>query len=1152
MVDVRATSETTLTGTATSHDIVLPAGIEADDLIALYLSTQEGTAAGPPTISSLAGDTYTQILSEGGDAGFQPEVTIFHRVADGSEDGDTITFDWGATAVETHIGCIVWMDVDPTDPLSGTPPAGVATVDPPAITTDDDGAEVVVIAAGNAVSTPSPTAPTDYTIRFDQTPDARALVIASRTVATAGVEDPGSFTWSPLDNDTAVTYALKPATGVNVTPERAGLAVAANSPTGTTDIIPATAGLRLGARTPTVPRPEPPAFPDANLDLTVELAFGAGNTAPTGWTWTDVTEELAERIHRQAITPKRGRSDEAGVSTPSSVSITFDNSDGHLSPQNASSIYWPNVRRGTPLRIAVDAGEPALLISGNGSASTADHPDFDVTDLDVRMRLHPTAWGHATDWTLNNGDRSLSDTRYRLFSKWNSAGVDERSWALSLYAAGWPVAEWSTDGTSAGSTLLYSEALVAALRPIWVAMTIDVDAGQVDGDDTHLLTIYRNDAATPPADVTTWDVVDQVRYSPGTTSIFQGTEPIRLGALSGIGSFLGRIHKFEMRDGINGTVIADPDFTAATPGDVSVTDSTGKVWTLSGDAEISRRRYRYVGKVDDWTGPMWPYGDNEPSPASARPSESRVTAVASGILRRLGSGARSKPLRSSLFRHIRAVQYRPSVISYWPCEDDTAAVQLASGVADGNAATITGAELANNSTLPASAALPTVQQDDVSTWSAAVGPGSTPSDRWAVEWFWRMDTAETNPTFSQLISVKANGDVGEFVVLINDTNIILRTLDSGGVQLSQFVFGSDPGYFGSWNLSRLEVQQDGADIDWEVSTFLVDTGTSFNIAGTESTVTLGSVTTVGNTITGPPNGYSWGHVTVVDAGALGPAWKAGADTAWVGETAAHRIWRLCNEEGVPCEIVGDPSVYELLRGDLAFSEPMGPQGRKSLVQLLRDCVLLDMGILIERRGLPGLVYRCRHTLEAQDPVLELDAARNTRGDIVNPLEPKLDDQKLVNDVTVTATGGSSAQHIDQDHIDDEDLYDTDLTVNGVGGVAIQSSILATQAGLQAAVDNQNLDQAAWRVHLGTWPELRWPSVTISLEIAATLYPDIIDQWLDVELGDRITLTNLPVQYPDETVELLLEHIAEGMTPTRWRPQLTCRPGGPWLLGVLDA
>jgi hypothetical protein len=287
-----------------------------------------------------------------------------------------------------------------------------------------------------------------------------------------------------------------------------------------------------------------------------------------------------------------------------------------------------------------------------------------------------------------------------------------------------------------------------------------------------------------------------------------------------------------------------------------------------------------------------------------------------------------------------------------------------------------------------------------------------------------------------------------------------------------------------------------------------------------------------------------GHIIVTD-GTLTSGWQLGADVAWAGESAAHRIHRLCSEQGIPIEIIGDRSPHLLasLFGDLGASQAMGPQLRKTFPELLAECAAVDMGILSERSAVPGLVYRCRRTLEDQDPRLALTASSN---EITNPLAPTLDDQRLRNDVTVTSAGGSSAQAVDAASIAEEGLYDVDVEIAGVGGLSIPAAILADVDGLAEAIDDQNILQAGWRLALGTEQGLRYPAITVDLSIA----PHLIDAWLAVQLGDRITLGGLPVQHPISLVELLVEQVVEMMTPTSWRLELTCSPGDVWLTGSL--
>lgn len=88
--------------------------------------------------------------------------------------------------------------------------------------------------------------------------------------------------------------------------------------------------------------------------LAVEVAWGANLTAdPTTWTWTDVTADV--RV-QPGISTSLGRADEASVSQPATCTLTLDNSAAHYS-LGGHSPNWPNVRRGTPVRVRVAPGD---------------------------------------------------------------------------------------------------------------------------------------------------------------------------------------------------------------------------------------------------------------------------------------------------------------------------------------------------------------------------------------------------------------------------------------------------------------------------------------------------------------------------------------------------------------------------------------------------------------------------------------------------------------------------------------------------------------------------------------------------------------------------------------------------------------------------
>lgn len=864
------------------------------------------------------------------------------------------------------------------------------------------------------------------------------------------------------------------------------------------------------------------AFPTTRLPVTVEMAFGATGT-PLGWTWTDVTS----RMESQTLTVRQGRPDEGGALQPASVSIELQNNDGALMPGNPASPYWPNVVRGTPLRVSVDGAVPALLLDGAGWASTPDNAAFDVTDLDLRIRCQPDAWANGVTWT--GGARTFTNVQY-LITRWISAG-NQRSFALSVAGAGWPSVAWSSDGTLAvGGSRWFSE-LVAAQQPIWLGLTVDTN----DGSGHHVVSSWVSTATTPPADITTWDLLETATIT-GTTSVFGGGADVQLGAITSSPSFRGRIFAAEIRSTINGTVVANPDFTTATPGATTVTDSTGKVWTLQGTAKISTRRPRFVGTVDEIT-PVWPFGDHNAS--GTQPSEARVEITASDLVRRLGQGA--KPLRSSLYRHITSSRYAASITAYWPCEDDSGAVQLAAGKANVGPITLTGKVSAgSDASLPASASLPSVQANETVRFAASIPAGGS-TTKWTVEWLHKIQTMATDPTFTPMLTILATGTGRQWRVSINGTVLLTEVFNNDGALIKSNATGT-ANLSGEWVLWRLDAAESGGTVTWTIASVVLSTGGNGSVTDSHSG-TLGAVTGLDTSTTAPADGMSFGHIIVHD-GSLALGWLAGADTAWVGESAAHRIWRLCTEEGVPVEVIGETSCFSTLRGDLARSEPMGPQGRATLLSLLAQAAGVDLGAIGARTTAPGFMYRARKTIENQTPALELDAARNH---ITRPLQPRLDDQRLRNDVAVASTGGSSARVTEAASVALEGLYAEQVDINGVGGVPIQTDIALAVDGLAAAVESQNLQQAGWRVSVGTWPGMRYPTVSIDLGVA----PDLIAPFHDLRVGDLVTLTGLPDQHPTGTIELLVEGITERLTPTTWLVTLTCSPGGPWQLGALD-
>lgn len=900
----------------------------------------------------------------------------------------------------------------------------------------------------------------------------------------------------------------------------------------------------LRAYTP--PPPAPTAFPRARLGTRFEMAFGAGDTNPLEWSWTDITPRVQGLDQRIPI--KSGRSDESSTTTPASLSVVADNGDAGLTPGYALSPYWPNVTRHTPFRMWVEGAEAALVLRGEAGsfASTPDHFTYDIAGpIDVRASIDPEQW--STGIVYAAGAPDTFSRPQPIMARFDPGDL---SWSFVLTSGGRPYWVWSPNGSSI--LALTVDRFIAALHPIAVGCTFEPD----NGAGGHTATFYRWDGPNPPADITEWSLVGSSTGA-GTTTVNAGASTLTIGqqySASNTHRFRGRHRWAELRDGINGTLVTAPNFAAQTPGTTAFDDILARTWTLNGAAEISTDAVRLVGNVDDYR-PSWPHGDNAPLPAGTtladrvaaglHPSEARVSMSVAGLLRRLTQGA--KPVRSSLYRHVVALQNIPHVLAYWPCEDPTEAIGFGSAIPAAAGMAINGrVDTGVDDSLLASGPLPTISSGDTATLTGPVAPdvGAT---AWAVEFVFNIPTPETEPTRTPLVTVVTAGTARTWRLEISATGLRIVVTGPEGSTLVDVLAGISD-IDDRWMLARLEAAQSGPDIAWSWNLVELDTGEIGGVSGT-FTGTIGHVGSVENTTVGPPQGMSFGHFIVSD-GTLPTGWLAGADTAWVGESAAHRFARLCYEEQIPVEVVGDPTVVPGVstRGDLTLSEPMGPQERRPLVELLEQCVATDLGVMFERRTAPGLVYRTRQTLQNQTPALELDAAYQGRGDIVNPFEPVLDDQRHANDVEVRSAHGSAARLLDVANIAAEGLYDIEVTIGGVGGVAVQRSIVLTQPGLQASINDQNRNQAGWRLYLGTWPGMRYPSVAVDLAIAEHL----IAAWHELALGDRVTVVNLPAQHPANTVDLIVEAIDEHLSPTQWGFDLTCSPGGPWQIGVLDS
>ena len=812
-------------------------------------------------------------------------------------------------------------------------------------------------------------------------------------------------------------------------------------------------------------------FPSTVVPVVVELRLGT--------VWTDITPDV---YRRDLISVTRGQSGEGSQVDPSTARLTIDNTSGGYSPRHPSSPAYGMLGRNTPIRIAIEQGATYLELPGGAGdrASTPDVSALGITgDIDIRVDASLSNWRAATD----------------LAGKYESVS-DERSWVLSILDDGTVELAWSTNGTLAGIEALTS--LMPAPAPASGRQAIRATlAGSSAG--THIATFYRADTIAGP-----WIPLGTSAVAAGTTSIYDGTAPVEVGDLTSRDTpgVTGRVYAFQLRNGISGTVVASPDFTAQDPGDTSFSDSAGRTWTVGGSAALSNRRYRFAGEVSSW-----------PVRSDRAGLDVYLPLEAGGILRRLSQGGTA--LGSAMYRG--RLYDAANLAAYWPFEDGEGATSIAPALDHGPMQIIGTPALATFEGFASSAPLPVLAGAEM----RGQVPAYTDTGSTQVRWLMAVPAAgaEAGQT---LMMWYTTGSVRRWEVHYDTGGSLgLRAFDDAGTQLfdsGDVAFAVD----GELLMVSVELLQDGSAIDWNLLTLEPAATSGLSFSGTLSSQTVGRVGTVVVSPAGGVAAITIGHVsvqaTVTSLFDLGPQ-LAG----WQGETAGRRIERLCREEGVAFRA----------RGDLDDSTLLGVQGRSDLLTLIREAADADSGRLFEPTDTVGLGYRTRTSMYNQAPALAAPYAA-----LGEPLAPLDDDRLTKNDITATRNGGSSARAV---------LEDGPLSVlpppSGVGRYEDPVS-------LNVRHDLDLFDQAAWRLALGTVDEARFPQIGINYAVNAFADDqDLTTDALDLDAGDRITIDDLPSWLPPETISQIALGFSEQIGGKHHTATINCSPERPYQVGV---
>lgn len=217
-------------------------------------------------------------------------------------------------------------------------------------------------------------------------------------------------------------------------------------------------------------------------------------------------------------------------------------------------------------RTLVTPGVGEMVMEGAGSASTPG--PYVAGDIDVRV------YCSLIDWSPGAQNVLVSD--------FGTTG-NQRSWQFFVNTAGTLGFQVSQTGTShvaaAASTVTVASVGIADGQAVWLRATVDIDNGAAQRVTNFY---WSNDGQSwTPLGAT-------VTQATALTNLFNSTAPVTVGSL-GPGTAnpaTGTFHYAEVRSGIDGTVVASPDFRTQSEGQVNFTDGQGNLWSVNSPAAI--------------------------------------------------------------------------------------------------------------------------------------------------------------------------------------------------------------------------------------------------------------------------------------------------------------------------------------------------------------------------------------------------------------------------------------------------------------------------------------------------------------------------------------------------------------------------------------
>ncbi|SDK30014.1 hypothetical protein SAMN04488074_105101 [Lentzea albidocapillata subsp. violacea] len=809
-------------------------------------------------------------------------------------------------------------------------------------------------------------------------------------------------------------------------------------------------------------------FPDTQLPLDADMYVGGD--------WQSIADYI--RV-KEAFDVERGDRSENGQAGPSRVGLQLDNSDGRFSPRNPVGPWYGTLGRNTPLRLALRLAADvfARIVANGWDTSSSGHP----------WTTHGSVGTVAGEFavTPSGGTHSVPVTnRFRM-----------------TYLAG----------------LVQGRVDVAATVSLAVS---DVTGGDVEPCNLVLGGLSTTDYYIVRVVITSAEAVtvklmhvDGTNYSDTVTIAgltHTSSQALRVRAQLEGSVLRAKVWAASAAEPagwhVSGTLPAARAGWVGIRSGVSASNSNALPWVFTyTDVVVSSPRY--IGEVSSLP-PRWDLSGND----------KWVPIEAWGIMRRLGQGA--PVLHSALHRALLSI----SPVAYWPCEDGRDSVQIASGLPDGPPMVIAGTpSLSADDGFVCSEPLPTM---GTSTWDASV-PTYTSTGKIQLRFLMHMPAAGV-ATDAIIARVYTSGSL-TFWQLVYGGAGLLR-LEGCRDEVTIPFSTANIGFAPQGKLLRVSVElsDSGSDVNWLISTLQVGAVGGAFTSGTAPAQSTGRATRVWMAPQRNLGDSVIGHISVQDQ--ITTLFDLALElNAYIGETAAARIVRLCTENAVSVAI----------HGTRTSSMRMGPQPVGTLLELLRECEAADTGILYESCGELGVAYRTRESIYSQGARASLDYAA---GEVAAPYEPVDDDQATRNDVTARRVDGATARAV-------QTTGRMSVLDPSAGGVGRYDSTVD----VNVEADAQLPDLANWLLRLGTVDEPRYPAIAIdraSPHVVANA--TLSAAALDLDIGDRLTVSGTVADSHSYDV---VDQIARGYTETLGafdhKIETTGAPASPYDVLVLD-